>query len=172
MTGRLVIPEVRNGRCLWLVGRTLDDRQPKYRGIARPKPILGYERVAGRSHAILTEGPFDYLTGVGWGLPICALVGTHVRPERLAFLAGVSCVVLAFDTDVPGRTAAAELAMRLGPRARVLALPAGVKDLSEFGQRPDGRATFLRLLRAIDARDDAWGASCGIEMDDDATTAN
>jgi DNA primase len=172
MTGRLVIPEVRDGRCLWLVGRALDDRQPKYRGVARAKPILGYERVAGRSHVILTEGPFDYLTGVGWGLPICALVGTHVRPERLAFLRGCRCVVLAFDTDVPGRTAAAELAMRLGPRARVLTLPTGVKDLNELGQRPDGRSTLLGLLRAIDGDAAAWGPDGRWEEGGDATMAD
>lgn len=148
MTARIVIPELRGGRCTWLVGRTLaDDQRPKYWGVARPKPIMGYEHVRGRPCVIVTEGPFDYLTGLGWRLPICALVGTHVRPERLAFLGDARQVILAFDNDEPGRSAAAELARRLGATARVLALPAGVKDLSELGQRPDGRATFLGLLR-------------------------
>jgi DNA primase catalytic core len=151
MSGRIVIPELRGGECVWLVGRALDDtRQPKYWGVARPKPILGFERVQGQSPIILTEGPFDYLTGVGWGLRICALVGTHVRPERLSFLAHTRRVVLAFDTDLPGRTAAAELAMRLGPRAWVLNLPDDVKDINELGRRPGGQAIFLQLLRSID----------------------
>ena len=173
MGGRIVIPELRGGQCVWLVGRALsDDRRPKYWGIARPKPILGYERVAGRSHVILTEGPFDYLTGVRWRLPICALVGTHVRPERLAFLTHARCVVLAFDTDLPGRTAAEELAMRLGHRANVLMLPADTKDLNELGQRPDGRAIVVQLLRAIDADDEAWGFVRGTEGNTNAPSAH
>lgn len=163
MRGRLVIPELRGGRCTWLVGRTLeDDRRPKYWGVARPKPIMGYEHVRSRPCVIVTEGPFDYLTALGWRLPVCALVGTHVRPERLAFLGDARRVFLAFDNDEPGRSAAAELAKRLGAKAHVLALPAGVKDLNELGQRPDGRAAFLHLLRESDPA--GQGASAAPEL--------
>jgi len=168
MTGRLVVPELRGGQCIWLVGRTLDERYPKYWGVARPKPILGSGRVHGRSHVIVTEGPFDYLTGVRWGLPICALIGTHVRPERLAVLASAQRVVLAFDTDAPGRAAAAELAVRLGDRAHVLHLPADVKDLNELGQRPDGQARFRRLLHDVEPEEHLWSIGDGDEGDNRA----
>jgi DNA primase len=161
MTGRLVVPELRGGQCIWLVGRALSDRYPKYWGVARPKPILGTERVQGRSHVILTEGPFDYLTGVRWGLPIAALIGTYVRPERLAVLAAAQRVVLALDTDPPGRIAATELATRLGDRAQVLHLPGGVKDLNELGQRADGRARFLQLLHTVEPDERVWRVGDG-----------
>jgi DNA primase len=147
MAGRVVIPEMRGGQCIWMVGRTLDDaRQPKYRGLSLPKPILGYERVRGRPRVFVTEGAFDYLTGTSWGLAICALLGTQVRAERLAFLQRARRVLIVFDSDDPGREAASDLARRLGSRARVVKLPEGVKDLNDLGRRPDGRAAFFRLV--------------------------
>jgi len=147
MAERVVIPELRGGQCIWMVGRALDDgRQPKYRGLSLPKPILGYERVRGRPRVFVTEGAFDYLTGTGWGLSICALLGTQVRAERLAFLQRARRVLIVFDSDEPGREAASDLARRLGSRARVVALPEGVKDINDLGRRPDGRAAFFRLV--------------------------
>ena len=151
MAGRIVVPELRAGQCIWMLGRALDDdRQPKYWGLSLPKPILGYERVRGRPNVVVTEGAFDYLTGVGWGLPICALLGTQVRAGRLAFLERARRVLIVFDSDEPGRQAAADLAGRLGPRARVVRLPEGVKDLNDLARREDGRAAFFRLLREAD----------------------
>lgn len=159
MAGRIVIPELREGQCIWMVGRALDGRRLKYLGLSLPKPILGYERVRGQRRVFVTEGAFDYLTGVAWNLPICALLGTHVRAERLAFLQRAREVVLVFDNDEPGRAAATELATTLGSRVAVLELPEGVKDLSELAQRPDGRQTFFELLRQLGARKEAGHAA-------------
>ena len=151
MAGRIVVPELRGGQCIWMVGRALDDdRQPKYWGLSLPKPILGYERVCGRPRAFVTEGAFDYLTGVSWGLPICALLGTQVRAGRLAFLERARRVLIVFDNDGPGCEAAAELAARLGSRARVVRLAEGAKDLNDLARHHDGRATFFRLLKEAD----------------------
>ena len=167
MAGRIVIPELRGGQCIWMMGRTLDDaRQPKYRGLSMPKPILGYERVRGRPRVFVTEGAFDYLTGVSWGLSICALLGTHVRAERLAFLQRARRVFIAFDSDEPGREAASDLARRLGARARFVELPDGVKDLNDLGRRPDGRATFFRLITETER-----GGSESQEEDEDVAEA-
>ncbi len=153
MAGRIVVPELRWGQCIWMLGRALDEeRQPKYRGLSLPKPVLGYERVRGRPRVLVTEGAFDYLSGVSWGLPICALLGTQVRAQRLAFLERARRVLIVFDNDEPGRQAAAEMAERLGPRARVVRLPEGVKDLNDFARREDGRAGFFRLLKEADHR--------------------
>lgn len=151
MAGRIVVPELRSGQCIWMLGRALnEERQPKYRGLALPKPILGYERVRGRPRVFVTEGAFDYLTGVAWGLPMCALLGTQVRAERLKFLERAHRVFIVFDSDTPGREAAAGLADSLGKRARVIALPDGVKDLSALAALPNGRRTFFQLLKDAD----------------------
>lgn len=146
LAGRIVIPELRGGSCAWMVGRALNDRRLKYLGISLPKPILGYEGVRGRKRVIVTEGAFDYLAGVGWGLPICALLGTHVRAGRLGFLQRVEEVLIVFDNDDEGRRAGRELAVSLGDRARVIALPHDVKDLAELASRPGGREVFFDLV--------------------------
>lgn len=151
LAGRIVVPELRGGQCIWMLGRALNDtHEPRYWGLPGPKPILGYERVQGQPWVIVTEGAFDYLTGVGWNLPICALLGTHVRAERLAFLARTQHVDIVFDRDPAGQEAAAALAVRLGARARVVTLPAGVKDLSDLGRLPDGQVRFARVVGHLD----------------------
>lgn len=146
LAGRVVIPELRAGHCAWMVGRALDNRRLKYLGLSLPKPILGYEGVRGRQRVVVTEGAFDYLTGVGWNLPICALLGTHVRTGRLSFLERAEEVLIVFDDDDEGQRAAHELADSLGDRARIVELPGGVKDLGELGAGSDGRDTFFALL--------------------------
>jgi len=169
MAGRIVVPELRAGQCIWMLGRALDDdRQPKYWGLSLPKPILGYERVRGRPRVLVTEGAFDYLTGVSWGLPICALLGTQVRAGRLAFLERARRVLIVFDSDEPGRQAAAELAERLGPRARVVRLPEGVKDLNDLARRTDGRAAFFALAKEADR---GAGGEAGEDEDEVETSA-
>jgi DNA primase len=151
MAGRIVVSELRSGQCIWMLGRALnEERQPKYRGLSLPKPILGYERVRGRPRVFVTEGAFDYLTGVAWGLPMCALLGTQVRAERLKFLERARRVFIIFDSDTPGRDAATGLAESLGSTARVIELPEGVKDLSDLAALPNGRRTFFQLLKDAD----------------------
>ncbi len=124
-----------------------EDRTPSFCvGLSLPKPLLGYER--GRRRLFLTEGPFDWLTFTGWGLPACALLGTQPGRGVLQLLERARSVVLVMDNDEAGRGAAQRLSAELGGRARVLELPAGVKDVSELGARPGGRDTFFRLLGA------------------------
>jgi DNA primase len=161
MAGRVVIPELRGAHCGWMVGRVIDGlRQPKYRGLSLPRPLLGYERTRGHARVFLTEGPFDWLTLVGWGLPACALLGTQRGRDTLKLLGRARSVVLVLDGDEAGRAATAHLATALGERARVLELPDGIKDVNELGTRPDGRQTFFRLLdEAMGRRRDAAPAS-------------
>jgi len=144
--GRVVISELRDGQCVWMIGRALDDHRLKYLGLSLPRPILGYERVRGQRRVFVTEGAFDYLSGLSWNLPICALLGTYARAERLLFLQRAREVVLVFDNDRPGQDAAAALASTVGASARILRLPQDVKDLSELASCDGGREIFFRLL--------------------------
>src|SRR5690606_27555914 len=120
-----------------------------------PRPLLGYAQARGHSRLFLTEGPFDWLTLGGWGLPACALLGTQPGRGSLRLLEDFDSVVLAFDADDAGREAAHALARDLGDRARVLERPDGVKDVNELGALPDGRELFFRALAGLDeeARD-------------------
>ena len=155
MAGRIVIPDLRGAHCGWMVGRALSgDGTPKYRGLSLPKPLLGYE--PGRRRLFVTEGPFDWLTLVGWGLPACALLGTEPGRGQLRRLERARSVVLVMDRDDAGREAARRLSETLGGRARVLELPEGAKDVSELGARPGGREAFFGAAR----RRREGGAAC------------
>lgn len=152
MRGRVVIPDLRAGYCAWMTGRALDDGHDtvKYLGLALPRPLLGYDGVRGRRRVFVTEGPFDWLTLVGWGLPACALLGSQPGRETAALLRHVRSVVLVLDRDEAGAAGAARFAEELAGRVQVLELPAGAKDVSDLGAHPDGRAAFFDALRALD----------------------
>lgn len=145
--GRVVVPELRGGQCLWLIGRDLEDSadRPKYMALGGERPVLGLERAAGRREAFLCEGVLDYLTAVSWRLPAFSPCGTHLPAERLGFLARADVVYGVLDADEAGRAAAERFDAQLGERWRPLSLPEGC-DLNDLGRRPTGRAEFFRLL--------------------------
>lgn len=155
LAGRVVVPELRGGQPVWLVGRTLDpDGDPKYLGLPGRKPLLGWEDAAGSPTALLVEGVFDRLTLRQWGLPALALVGTRIRPEVVEALgARFQRLYLALDNDDAGREATEVLRAALGAQRVVpVAVPDGVKDVAELAPRPDGNALFAAaLLRAAEA---------------------
>lgn len=146
---RVVVPEIRQGQPIWLVGRALDSARdaPKYLGLPGRKPLLGWEMVADRSHAILVEGVFDWLTLVQWGFPALALVGTRVRPEVLRALdSRFGRLYLALDADPAGHEATDEIVRTLGTRAVPLAMPSGAKDVADLAPALDGRVRFVRAF--------------------------
>lgn len=146
MAGRIVVPEIRAGQPIWLVGRAITrDVLPKYLGLPGRKPLLGWESASTENQVCLVEGVFDYLVLRSWGYPALALVGTHVRPAALDALKRFECVYLVLDTDDAGRKASGELAQVLGSRATEVILP-GVKDVADLALRPDGHTIFARAL--------------------------
>ncbi|RJQ07863.1 MAG: hypothetical protein C4558_09060 [Dehalococcoidia bacterium] len=162
-TGRVVIPDLdAGGHARWLTGRTLGSGSPRYLNLRAPAPLLGLRRaqLRGDRAVIVTEGPFDWLTGCGWELSAVALLGTHASRDALAALHGFRRVYLALDADGPGRHAARALASDLGERATIVDLPRGIHDLNELGQRRDGRTAFLRSLHASHARmEETWSST-------------
>jgi DNA primase len=147
LAGRLVIPELRAGQFVWFIGRRLEDDgpDPKYLALPGERPILGYERAAGRREAFLCEGVVDYLVAVAWRLPAFSPCGTAVPDEQLGFLASARTVYGVLDGDTAGRAAADRLGAQLGERWCPLPLPEG-RDLGDLARRPDGRSLFFALL--------------------------
>jgi DNA primase len=149
LAGRVVVPEVRAGACVWLVGRTVEPdhpRRPKYLGIRAPRRALGLEVAAGQPAVIVVEGVVDYLIGLGWDLPVLALGGLGLRPDELIALRHVHELVLLLDADRAGRAEATRLAALIGPRARIVHPPPPAKDLADLATLPDGRARLLAAL--------------------------
>ena len=149
--GRIVVPELRGGQPIWLIGRPLFDRPTRVKYLALPgeKPVLGLERSSRRPEVFLVEGVFDWLTAVSWGLPACCACGTDLPPDRLGWLARAGTVFGVLDGDPAGRAGAERFGQMLGPRWRPIALPEGC-DLNDLGRQPDGRKHFFDLV--ADAR--------------------
>jgi len=151
LAGRVLVPEIRGGEPIWLIGRTIDpdDDRSKYLGLPGPKPLLGWETAKDSAEVCLVEGVFDWLTLLNWGYPALALVGTHVRPAALKALARFERVFLLLDNDEAGQAAAADLAKALGSQAVVTRLP-GVKDVAELGIVPEGLHVFAQTIGQSD----------------------
>jgi DNA primase len=147
LAGRIVVPELRGGQCLWFVGRSLGEAAslPKYLSLPGERPVLGFERAAGQRETFLCEGVFDYLTAVAWRLAAFSPCGTSLPSERLGFLARARVVYGVLDADESGRRASERFGAQLGQRFHPLRLPDGC-DLNDLAQHPRGREIFLQLL--------------------------
>jgi DNA primase len=147
LAGRVVVPEIRHGQPIWLVGRTIGpgDNAPKYLGLPGRKPLLGWDTAMNPRQVFVVEGVFDWLTLLSWNYPALALVGTHARPTDVKALTWFDRVFLVLDNDEAGRTAAATLASTLGSRAVIVSLPR-VKDVAELATVPEGRDIFARAI--------------------------
>jgi DNA primase len=118
---------------------------PRYLNLRTPSPVLGLSRIS-EPEVILTEGPFDWLTAVQWGLPAAALAGSNVKMATLEALARFRRVFVVMDSDTAGRRASGELSSTLGNKALPVQLPSGVKDLNDLGRLPEGRRLFEQCL--------------------------
>ena len=159
--GGVITPHICGGGPTWPPGRRLDEREPRYLNLRAEKPILGLDRVKGDA-VVLVEGPFDWLTAIGWGFDAGALLGTRVSERVLRQLDRFTQVYLALDNDEAGHDAIRSLTEVLGLRAIPVPLPTGVSDVSALAQE-GGRPAFIScILRAANearARG-ARGAQC------------
>jgi DNA primase len=119
LAGRVVVPELRAGAPVWLIGRTIAPHPagPTYLGLPGHKPLLGWEDVQTAPAAWLVEGVFDWLVLRMWGLPVLCLAGTGVGPAVLGALRRFRCLLLALDDDEAGHEATDTLTRALGAAA-------------------------------------------------------
>ena len=146
---RIVIPELRNGRAIYMVGRATQKYQKaKYLGLpGAPKPLYGGELIRGASEVCLVEGAFDWLTLVEWDYPTVALLGSHLKHELVSELADAQRVFIVTDSDEPGRKSARQLAETFGKRARIVPPLPNAKDVNELAMRPRAREIFAELVQ-------------------------
>lgn len=150
MAGRVVVPEIRGNRPIWLIGRSPDDDvMAKYLGLPGSRRLLGWETASHEQTVHVVEGVFDWLTLRQWGVQALALLGTHLRPAMIDALRRFERVFLVLDGDAAGQEATQRLLRDLGPMAVPVAL-SGVKDVAELATRPDGAAYFSRSVAAAE----------------------
>jgi DNA primase len=157
LAGRIVVPELRAGRPVWLVGRTLEPAcsppadelpAPKYLALPGARPLLGFERARGFSTVMVTEGVLDFVIARGWGYPAVGLMGTHVSPAVIEQLRQFQRVYLVLDQDHAGVAATLRLIQTLGPAAVPVTLPAGIKDVADLAPSADGPQQLAAALLA------------------------
>jgi DNA primase len=157
LSGRVVIPEYRDGHAIWFIGRLVEDSPdvaqaagegeapPKYFGLPGARPLLGYERTLRQPEIFLCEGPFDWLTAVQWGLPAFSACGTYVPADRLDSLDRSSVVYGLLDGDQAGLDGGERLLELLPGRFQRLLLPEDT-DVNDIGAGVGGRERFAELL--------------------------
>lgn len=156
MLGRIIVPDLKDGRATWLTGRALGPDGLRYLNLRLPTPLLGLGLLCG-DEVVVTEGAFDWLTAVRWGLPAVALLGTRVSRATIQALSPFHRVYLALDSDEAGRRATEQLMSALESQAMPVELPSGVHDLNDLGRTPAGREAFQRCLRiALNRRETRW----------------
>jgi len=90
-------------------------------------------------------------------MPAVALVGSRVSRATVRALSNFRRVFVALDSDDAGRRAASQLAAELEPRARLVELPSGVKDINDLASRKDGQDVFRRCLAAAPStKEESW----------------
>ncbi len=146
---RIVIPEIRDGHVVYLVGRsTLDTQQQKYLGLpGMSKPLYGLETAKGSREVFIVEGPFDWLTLTDWGYPSVALLGSHMKSEWADELSFAERLYIVTDSDDAGRQSAQQLATQLGRRAAVVPPLPDAKDVNELAEHVGAAAIFMELVQ-------------------------
>jgi DNA primase len=149
--GRLVIPELRGDRAVYLVGRTVPGVRafgPKYLTLAgAPKPLYGRERVAGRPEVFVVEGPIDYLLLWQWGYPAVATLGSRIKREHVEVLQEFPLVYLVPHRDDAGRQMWRECRAAFGERLHTVLVPEEMKDVGDLAEKaPAPARAFARMV--------------------------
>ena len=105
--------------------------------LEKPVYCLDYIQKQGYTSAVITEGPFDCLTGWQYGYPTCATFGqlSDFQVEQL----NQSCIKVlytAFDNDEAGKKFTQRLKYLLSNRIIVkeVELPPGKKDINDLSK--------------------------------------
>jgi DNA primase len=156
---RIVIPELRDGRAVYLVGRATQKYQrAKYLGLpGAPKPLYGLETIRHAKDVFVCEGPMDWLTLVKWGYPAIALLGSHLKQDQICEIADAEHIFIVTDSDEPGRNSARQLAETFGKRARIVPPLPNAKDVNELAMQQQGQAIFAELVQQCAGRTSAEG---------------
>ena len=125
-----------HGNLVMLPKRSIDTKSFYLdKEIEKPIYCLNYIKQQGYKSAVITEGPFDTLTGWEYGYPTCGTFGriSESQLEQLN-MSGLSILYAAFDNDEAGRIFTRLLKTRLAKHIIVkeVRLPQGKKDLNEL----------------------------------------
>lgn len=181
--GRIIVPEVRGGRPIWLTGRVLEThtdvqgRNPrKYLALTGvERPLLGYEAACAATAppgggVLVCEGPFDRFAALGWGYTAVAMGGawasTRAMRELRILLVDKKGGYVVPDRDRTGHHGMLTMLGKLDlPRVSmpgVVRLPVKTKDLGELATHPQGAAILGGRLAAASRAREKQAHSCAV----------
>jgi DNA primase len=102
LSNRLVFPERDPDGVMYLVGRPLDDREPKYLGLAGiSKPLYGLGTIDRQKPVAVVEGVFCCYSLQNHGVQAVATMGTALSSENAAALKMIPDLWFIPDNDEP-----------------------------------------------------------------------
>jgi hypothetical protein len=108
--GALLLPShSSSGQMVGVTWRYPDDRRYRHhRGFPRGRLCYGLHLLRGRTMAVVTEGFFDTLRLVQFGIPALSTYGASLTEDQVTELvtAGIDCLVFMYDNDLAGFTGA------------------------------------------------------------------
>lgn len=135
---KIIIPFYEGGHIVFLQGRRLDNRSPKYLHIKRPVPLFNTDTLKGMKRGervYICEGVFDALILEQNGFKAVAILGVNnFKPEWTDLFKGLD-VVLCLDNDDSGKAGTQTLAkifFKSGQTVKTKTLPDGVKDITDY----------------------------------------
>jgi DNA primase len=144
---RIIFPNLRRGRVVYLTGRVLNDDKSKYLNIPGEICHLYNEDALMNDEVILVEGAPDCLTLIQNGFNAVGLLGASgFKPEFIEKFLKVRIVYICFDGDDPGRSGAFEIGSMLADKAIIVDLPEG-SDINEYFKSRSSKE-FQALLNA------------------------
>ncbi|MBI4038710.1 toprim domain-containing protein [Candidatus Daviesbacteria bacterium] len=120
---RIMLPNIRNGRVVYLTGRSLDDSEPKYIHIAGEQRYLYNEEALIEENVIVVEGFFDCVSLVQAGFNAVALMSTNLKDEFVRKFDKCKTVYICLDGDEAGKVATEKLGAALVQKTRIVQLP-------------------------------------------------
>lgn len=132
----ILLPVYRNGKLLGCVGRTIDDRKPKYMypyGLSVSQYLLGVKRLDIHKPLYVVEGLLDSGLLNSYGIQAAAIGTSTPSQKQIEYLKTFSELVLALDADDAGHSGTTKAICRLhGIKTFVLNDFDGCKDPDEF----------------------------------------
>jgi len=129
---RIIFPILKQGRVVYMTGRNLDVREPKYLHLPGKTRYLYNEDDLLNKDVIISEGIPDCLSAVQEGYSAVGVLGTSQFNDGYeSRFSRCETVHLCLDGDRAGVKGALKIGGLIGERARIVQLPEGL-DLNDY----------------------------------------
>lgn len=129
---RIIFPNIRHGQVVYLSGRTIDNKEPKYLHLPGEIKYLYNEDAFYENEIYVVEGILDCLTALQQGYPAVAVFGaSSFKAEYLRKISGCEKVYICLDGDAAGIKGSLRIGNIIGEKARIITLPENT-DINDY----------------------------------------